>query len=118
MEKAQIIEQMITDSIAELEETLELKTKALDKWPSSESLHDLLEIALALECLKDDEAKILIRDYLNNLSDSYLQGIIELSEEFNNHSFGFLLKDALMHSQDIDETYHDIVEKSLQFVTW
>ena len=118
MEKAQIIEQMITDSIAELEETLELETKALDKSPSSDALRDLFEMATVLECLQDDQAKNSIRDYLNNLPDSNLQEIIELSEKFNNHSFGFLLKDALMYSQDIEEPYRDIVENSLGMISW
>lgn len=118
MEKEQIIEQMISESVAELEKTLELETTALDKQPSSDALRYLFEMAIVLECLHDDYAKDLIRDYLNNLSESDFNDIIELSKSFANHSFGFLLKDALIYSQDIDEPYHDIVEKSLDMITW
>lgn len=118
MEKAQIIEQMITDSITKLEKNLELKTKVLDKSPSSDSLRDLFEIATALECLQDDHAKSSIREYLNNLSESDFHEISELSKSSTNHSFGFLLKDALLYSQDSEETYRDIVENSLDMITW
>lgn len=75
-------------------------------------------MATVLECLQDDQAKNSIRNYLNNLSESDFNEIRELSKSFNNHSFGFLLKDALMYSQDIEETYRDIVENSLDLITW
>lgn len=117
MEKEQTIEQMITESIAELEKALELETKALDKQPSSDSLRNLFEMATALECLQDDHAKDSIRDYLNNLSELDFKDILEISKSFTNHSFGFLLKDALMYSQDIEEPYRDIVEHSLAMIT-
>lgn len=120
MEKSQIINQMISDSILDLEKTLQSEIKGIyssllmtDQTPSPDTLREMFEISTTIECLVDNNAKESIFDYLNNMSDTNIKEIQESDE-----SFGFLLKDALIYSQDSEESYRSIVENSFDYLTW